>query len=243
MPEMLILQMGSTYPDLRSKMGDFDQWILQAMPKEYADLFAVAKDESKLVEPDLLSGVIVSGSHSMVTRPNNWERTVMKWLRKALDADVPILGICYGHQLLAHVKGGVVGYIPKGPELGYQRLHFTGQYERDPLFGLYPSHAESFTFHHQTILRLPLGAESYARSSEERNHAVRYAEWVWGVQYHPEFTNSIAQNYLKHEAVAIERLGKDFSSLLENAIIERPPDPLISRFVDIAMSKPKTEKF
>lgn len=43
----------------------------------------------------------------------------MRWTRNLLAAEVPVLGICYGYQLLAHVRGGAVGFIPEGPELGY----------------------------------------------------------------------------------------------------------------------------
>ncbi len=46
MPEMILLQMGSTYPDLRTKLGDFDQWILSSMPLEYAELFKVIREGS-----------------------------------------------------------------------------------------------------------------------------------------------------------------------------------------------------
>lgn len=237
MPEMILLQMGSTYPDLRNKLGDFDRWILSSMPSEYAELFEVIREGHSLPKLEQLKGVVISGSHSMITRPNAWERNVMRWTRDLLAADVPVLGICYGHQLLAHVRGGAVGFIPEGPELGYQRLHFAGKYERDPLFGIYPSHLEAFTFHFQTVLRLPPGAESYARSSHERHHAIRFSEWAWGVQYHPEYNAAIAEEYLLHEAAAVEKLGLDLSELMNVVRIERPQDPLIARFVDLAMSK------
>jgi len=87
------------------------------------------------------------------------------------------------------------------------------------------------------VLRLPLGAESYARSSHERHHAIRFSEWAWGVQYHPEYNSAIAEEYLRHESAAVEKLGLDFSELLDVVRIERTQDPLIARFVDLAMSK------
>jgi len=237
MQEIFVLKMGTTYAESAQRIGDFDEWILRALPETSHELVQVSSKDRPFPDPKSLRGIIITGSHSMVTRANAWERKAMHWLRWALDEKVPILGICYGHQMIAQILGGSVGYLPDGPEFGYQRLQFMGTYESDPLFGLYPSHFETFTFHYQTVLRMPTGAQSFARSRRDRNHAVRYADWVWGVQYHPEFSPAIASEYLAHEAVEIERCGFDVRQLLHEAELERPPDPLIPRFIDLALSR------
>ena len=237
MSELLILKTGTTYPELAQTLGDFDQWVLQCMPQEFQELCAVGDRESTLPSPETLRGIIITGSHSMVTRPSAWERKAMHWVRWALDLKVPILGICYGHQMLGQLLGGSVGFIPGGPEIGYQRLAFSGDYESDPLFGLYPSHIETFTWHYQTILRLPPAARVYARSRQERQHAVRFADWVWGVQYHPEFSREIAASYLRKDSLELERHGMDPDLLLAETRVERPPDPLITRFAELSLSR------
>ncbi len=231
---MAILKMGSTFGGgLSSRMGDFEDWVLQTLPETSRELFDVWSEGMLFPDPKSLKGLIITGSHSMVTHPSNWDKKAMHWVRWALDAGIPILGICYGHQMLAQILGGVVGFLPDGPEIGYERLKFLGDYEADPLFGLYPSHFDSFAFHYQTITRLPYSAKVLARSVREASHAVKYGENVWGVQYHPEFTRAIAQQYLIHESLEIERLGFDLRTLIQRAELERPPDPLIPRFVEL----------
>lgn len=237
MQEILILKMGSTFPETAAKLGDFDQWIMRALPSELHEFIQVSRMDRPFPEPRGLRGIIITGSHSMITRPNNWERKAMHWLKWALDQGVPTLGICYGHHMLAQILGGSVGYLPQGPEIGYQRLHFCGEYESDPLFGLYPSHFEAFAYHYQTILRLPAKARVYARTAQERCHAVRFDQWVWGVQYHPEFSPYAAAEYLSHDPQEIERCGLNPKQLLQETELERPPDPLIPRFVDLVLSR------
>ena len=173
----------------------------------------------------------------MVTKASAWERKAMHWVRWALDEGVPTLGICYGHQMLAQVLGGSVGYLPDAPEVGFRRLQFMGDYEADPLFGLYPSHFEAFTFHYQTVQRLPERARTFARTTQERNQAVRFGEWIWGIQYHPEFSPQAACAYIQHEAAELERAGLDVQELLREAKQNRPPDPIIPRFIDLILSR------
>jgi GMP synthase (glutamine-hydrolysing) len=169
----------------------------------------------------------------MITKPSAWEKKAMNWVQWVLEAQVPTLGICYGHQMIAQILGGTVGTLPDGPEIGYERLHFTGEYESDPIFGLYPSHFDTFAFHYQTVTRLPYRAKVFGRSHREPSHAVKYDENIWGVQYHPEFNQEVAQQYLIHESLELERAGYNLRKLIQHAEIDRPPDPLIPRFVEL----------
>ncbi|MEZ4555438.1 MAG: gamma-glutamyl-gamma-aminobutyrate hydrolase family protein [Caldilineaceae bacterium] len=60
----------------------------------------------------------MTGSHSMVTDRAAWSERSADWLRAVVAAEWPVLGICFGHQLLAHAWGGVVG---PGIEMGCAR--------------------------------------------------------------------------------------------------------------------------
>lgn len=237
MQEILILKMGGTFPDTAKRIGDFEHWIVDGIPTELHPYLAISSKEKPFPDPLGLRGIIITGSHSMVTRPNAWERKAMHWISGALEVGTPMLGICYGHQLIAQVLGGSVGFLPEGPEIGFQQLRFTGNYEADPLFGLYPSHIEAFTYHYQSILRLPSEAVSFARSTRENAQAVRFREWVWGVQYHPEFHRQAITEYLTHDIIELKRAGYNPSQLLYQAELERPPDPIIPRFVDLVLSR------
>jgi len=227
--EIFILQMGNTFAETRARLGDFDTWIRAAMPAGIRT--RLGTPETQLPPPRSLRALVISGSHSMVTRQSPEESQAARWVLEAIKTDVPILGLCYGHQLLAALLGGLVGYLEAGPEVGYQNLTFTSDWYSDPLFGVYPiPRHEAFTFHYQGILSLPPHARSFAHSPSDPHHAVRFGERVWGVQYHPEFTAPIGREYLVRERAALEWHGVPVDKHLMNAVAPRTQDPLLARF-------------
>src|SRR5690606_15176642 len=116
---LIIFKVGDTFPDLAAEIGDFEQWIKTGLGQ--TDLPVTVVDPRK---PDPLpvisdvAGAIITGSHSMVTDREAWSENLGVWLREAVTAQVPVLGICYGHQLLAHALGGEVAHHPVGLEIG-----------------------------------------------------------------------------------------------------------------------------
>jgi len=234
MANLLILKMGQTFAEIVAQWGDFDDWILDCAPEFVRKKAILCVPGDPLPALGSFSAMIISGSHSMVTHPNAWEQKVMRWLPAALNTEQPTLGICYGHQLLARVLGGVVDDNPHKPEMGYQPIQFQGDYQADPLFRCYPSTIEAFTFHYQTVCTLPTSAKAYANSTREGRHAVHFKDQIWGVQYHPEFTAPIAMEYVLHEADALKKAGYNPFQLIQKAQMVRAPDPLIPQFLALA---------
>ena len=75
---------------------------------------------------------------AMVTERPDWSERSAAWLRDAAHAGMPLFGICYGHQLLAHALGGEVGYNPAGREMGTIGLELHPHAGDDPLFAGLP---------------------------------------------------------------------------------------------------------
>src|SRR5688572_21533998 len=73
------------------------------------------------------AGTIVTGSGAMVTDRHEWSERSAQWLRDAAHDGMPLLGICYGHQLIAHALGGEVDYHPAGREMGTVQLELHPQ--------------------------------------------------------------------------------------------------------------------
>ena len=133
----------------------------------------------------------------MVTERRDWSERSAAWLRDAAQAGMPLFGICYGHQLLAHALGGEVGDNPAGREMGTIGLELHPHAEHDPLFAGLPAQFAAQATHLQTVLRAPEGATVLARSSQDDCHAFRWGDRAWGVQFHPEFSATHMRGYVQ----------------------------------------------
>lgn len=114
---------------------------------------------------------------------------VKSFIRGALAAGVPYLGICLGGQLLADVLGGVVTSGSSG-EKGTLSVTLTPAGCDDPLFAGIPASFITFQWHNDTFA-IPAGGTLLASSSACQNQAFRVGERAWGLQFHPEVTAEI----------------------------------------------------
>lgn len=194
----LIVQTGTTMPRLRARRGDFPRWFQRGLGLRTCNVDVIRVDAGEALPPVAThAGVIVTGSPAMVSRREAWSEDTAAWLRHAIDAGMPILGVCYGHQLLAHALGGHVDYHPQGREVGTVAIGKTGAAVDDLLIGGAPERFSAHASHQQSVLELPPGAVTLAGSAHDPHHAVRYAPYVWGLQFHPEFSVEIMRDYLR----------------------------------------------
>ena len=154
----LIVETGQPVRSMR-RYGGFPHWIRVAAGLE-ADETVVANVErgDALPPRDGLAGVIVSGSAAMVTDRADWSERSADWLRDAAHEGLPLFGICYGHQLLAHALGGEVAYNPAGRESGTVHIDLRPPAQDDPLFSALPLKFTAHAPHVQTVagrLRAP----------------------------------------------------------------------------------------
>ena len=205
-PPFLILETGQPVPSMRRHRG-FPHWIRVAagLGRDEAVVVNVAGGDA-LPGRDGFAGAIVTGSGAMVTDRAQWSERSAQWLGEAAHAGLPLFGICYGHQLLAHALGGEVGDNPAGREMGTVAIELHADAARDPLFGGLPSQFPAQATHLQSVLRTPEGATVLARSAQDGCHAFRWGASAWGVQFHPEFSLTHMRGYVdaKHDALARE---------------------------------------
>jgi GMP synthase (glutamine-hydrolysing) len=130
------------------------------------------------------AGIILSGGPASVLDPASPDLDP-----KLVELGCPVLGICYGLQLLAHRLGGLV---EKADDREYGRALLKVERD-DPLFADLPGGAERVVWmsHGDRVLRLPPGFEVLATSESSPFAAVRHAERrIWGVQFHPEVAHT-----------------------------------------------------
>jgi len=224
---LYLLRMGPTLPELAADHGEFDDWMRPHLgwPAQRVRTLRPYLDEP-LPPAETVAGAVMTGAAFMVTEGLPWMRRTEAWVLRLASAGVPLLGICFGHQLLAQALGGEVGYNPRGPEAGTVSVRWQPAAGGDPLLGGLPTPTALHASHQQSVLRLPPGAVHLAASDGDPHHAFRVGARAWGLQFHPEFDGTATRAYIHQLAEPLRRCGQD-PQLLLAAVADRTDGPLI----------------
>ena len=232
---LLILKAGSALEAVRQHYGDFEDWLVAGfgLPEGQIRLVRVAEGE-ELPRPEECGGVVITGSHAMVTDNLPWSVALAQWLPDVVTMGIPLLGVCYGHQLLATAMGGRVDFHPQGPEISTVTIDLLPEAADDPLFAGLPPSFPVQAFHSQSVLSLPPGAVLLARNDFEPHHAFRIGACAWGVQFHPEYTGEIMAAEIRADTEQLTAAGLNPSTLL--ATVRECPEAgsLLARFARLA---------
>jgi GMP synthase (glutamine-hydrolysing) len=219
---LYIIKAGSTFATEVQRLGDFEEWVERGLGEVACPVLVIdAEGGEVLPDPELCAGAVVTGSHAMVTDNLPWSVAIEGWIGKLISAQVPYLGICYGHQLLGRAAGGEVGYHPRGREVGTVTVTLSDEGRSDPIFEGIPERFAVYATHAQSVLRLPEGAVRLASNDFEPNHAFRVGRSAWGVQFHPEYTREIMLTYVRDEITDLDAAGED-SGVLRNVVSDAP---------------------
>ena len=215
MKPVLIVQTGAAPAELRARMGDFPHWFRVAMALQPAQVRTVRVDHGQaLPPPRMLAAAVITGSGAMVSERLPWSERTAGWIRDALDVDLPLFGVCYGHQLIAHALGGRVDYHPQGREIGTQVIALLPGAAHDPLLQRLHDGFAAHTTHEQSVLEPPRGAQVLARSAHDAHQILRYSETAISTQFHPEFSVAAMQAYIRRRADVLRGEGRDVDALL-----------------------------
>ncbi len=194
MHPLLIIRAGNTHAKARAMFGDFDSFIIQGFSKKPDNYLVLnAQVQPKYPELKKLSGIIITGAHENVTDKAAWMMHLQGFIIKAHNVGTPLLGICFGHQIIGETLGGKVDYTDVG-EYGIIEINTSND---STIFNMeFPSNFYAYASHSQSIIKLPEKAKSHASSKDEPNHIVSFGGKTWGLQFHPEFNSKIMKIYL-----------------------------------------------
>jgi GMP synthase-like glutamine amidotransferase len=173
-----------------------------------------------------VAGLVVMGGPMSVHDDLAWLAEERALLRRAVEAGLPVLGVCLGAQQLAAALGAPVLEGP-APEYGVGEVHLTTAAISDPVLGPAPTPLPCVHWHGDTF-GLPEGAVRLAGNAAYENQAFRFGDRAYGLQFHVEVTASLVAHWGPHLPPGVFLRESDV------AHVSRAGVDIVRRFVGLA---------
>jgi len=228
---LCILVAGDPVPKTQDRAGGFANLVRAGLDGAWQGGFVEVdvRTAESLPEPERFAGLIVTGSASSVTERAPWMLRIEAYLASAVEREHPLLGICFGHQLLGQALGGLVERNPRGREMGTVEVRITAD---DPLLDRSITPALAHATHVDSVTVLPKDVRILASTELEPHAALRFGERAWGVQFHPEFDEQVMHEYIGTRAELLAQEGRDPAAMLAGIAPTRVGSLVLRRFVE-----------
>ena len=197
---ILAMVCGQPPEEIESAHGDYMRWFTEAMgPRVTLEAWDVRKRQS---EPDLrtYSGMVVTGAPASLTQPEPWMENAIELIRQAAETETPVLGVCFGHQLIGCAFGAPTVPAEGDGEHGSHTVTLTETGKADPLFADMPEAFLAQLTHYDQVdpqaVSFSNGLRVLAGSAGCAVQALAAGDHIRSVQYHPEFSTQLMQRYL-----------------------------------------------
>jgi GMP synthase (glutamine-hydrolysing) len=199
---VLLYKTGETAADLARHIGDYERWFARVLPEVELELHLAFETPHHPLRG--YDGMLVTGSPRSLVRPEPWMDDAAATVRAAADAGVPVLGVCFGHQLVGSAFGGRVRQNPNGWEVGTTEIELTEAGRRDPLFADLPERLRVNQSHQDEVWELGASTQRLAASTHTPTQAIAVGAHVRGVQFHPEMDGFVIQRLIEHRRAILD---------------------------------------
>jgi len=216
MPEVLIIQHAGCEP-----IGTIGQVFDQNSISQHT----VRTDLGDTIPTTISSfdGIVIMGGSMGVYEQDIYPFLTdeINLIKSAVAANIPVLGICLGGQLVSAALGGKV-YKGEKKEIGWHPIYITPAATDDPLFSKLETFKTAFSPNfvgfswHGDYFTLPTDAVLLAYSDMCECHAIRYGTNVYALQFHPEISPETVKTWLEEFAEDFASSGLDSKDLLED---------------------------
>lgn len=220
---------GAPPPPVAAEHGVFVDWFRRLLSAHPVDAVEVDARAARRPDASGFAGIVVTGSPASVAEPEPWMDATIELLHDARRTGTPVLGVCFGHQIVAAALGGTVLVNPLGWEVGTRAVELTAEGQTDPLFaGLGPIVRVNFS--HRDVVDpdvLPSGDfRVLARNDKSAVQAFASGDAVRCVQFHPEFSGAATRSYLRvrYDALAADADARGAADEHPGALLESTED-------------------
>lgn len=172
---------------------------------------------------------------------HHWLAPLKQLLRDAVTQDLPTLGICLGHQLLAVALGGASEPNPYGQQVGLFEVGWLVPAAEDELVGRLGA-LRGVQWNNDVVTALPAGAVALAATADGELQVARFGRRAWGVQLHPEVDVPILTSWAAGDRDDHLERGIDQQAVLHEIDVAREEldrawRPLAARFLELCRSE------
>lgn len=223
-----LLQCDDVAPELRERHGNypvmFERLFASVDPTLTFQVWRCLDGELP-DDVDAVDAWLTTGSKFGVNDGMAWIEDLCGFVRQLWEADKPLVGICFGHQLIAKALGGEVVKSPKGWGVG---MSFNDVAQRADWMDPWQEGLDLVVSHQDQVNTLPPNARILAGSDFCPLYLMQIGECFLGVQGHPEFAKGYSADLmrLRRDQVGASRVREGLASL--NAPVD---DQLMARWI------------
>lgn len=214
--------LGDPPPEVEAAFGNYVLWFERLWAEFAVEVVAVRGDAGgPLPDPRDYAGIVLSGSPASLTEPEPWMEGPVEVVRQAAQVGTPLLGVCFGHQVIGAAYGAGVIVNPTGWEVSTREVEVLDAGARDPLFsGLGPRLRVNLS--HRDVVDGAMisprnGLRALARNGATDAQALAAGDAIRGVQFHPEFDGAVTAAYVRARRDTLTAAGEDPDALLAAA--------------------------
>jgi GMP synthase-like glutamine amidotransferase len=184
--KIAILQTGHLPDDLAGETSDYDRIFIDMLDGHGFGFDAYAVVDGIFPEgADAADGWLITGSRHGVYEDHPWIGPLERLIRDIHTRGLPLIGICFGHQIIAQALGGKVEKYPGGWAVGNTEYRLG-----EKVLALN-------AWHQDQVTELPEGARVLGGNAFCENAVLAYGDSIWSIQPHPEFTARFLEGLIK----------------------------------------------
>lgn len=187
-----ILQTGHSPDELQKDLGDYGEIFTRLLGGQGFDfeVFSVVDG----IFPDGADAAdcwLITGSKHGAYEDHAWIPPLENLIRQIHADRRPMVGVCFGHQIIAQAMGGKVEKFKDGWSIGPVEYDLEGR------------KAQIMAWHQDQVVDLPPGAEVVGHSDFCKYAALRYDDSIWTIQPHPEFDREFVEGLITHRGKGV----------------------------------------